>query len=218
MFSCACRYCYIVLGILNNCCFFVLKITGIILLKIIFRIKAENKDKIPRTGPLIVAPNHFSYLDPIALQAVFPRRISFMMTEQFYEGRMKWLFKLLHCICVREKENGINITALREGLEVLKKNGVLGIFPEGEVSRVGCLQEGIQGVGFLAKKSGAPVIPVFISGTYEALPKGKILPKPHRIEVIFGNPVSFDQTKKTTKEEIGYITRKIMEEIKKLSA
>lgn len=202
-------------GLLNDCFFCILKVTGIILLKITFRIQVENKDKIPRKGPLIVAPNHFSYIDPIALQAVFPRRISFMMTDQFYEGRVKWLFKLLHCICVKGK--GINITALREGLEVLKENGVLGIFPEGAVSKEGRLQEGNQGVGFLAKKSGALVIPVFLSGTYEALPKGKIIPRPSRIKVIFGNPILVEKTKETTKEELEKITREIMEEIEKLS-
>jgi 1-acyl-sn-glycerol-3-phosphate acyltransferase len=215
IYSCILDIYHALSSLLNDCFFCILKVTGIILLKITFRIQVENKDKIPRKGPLIVAPNHFSYIDPIALQAVFPRRISFMMTDQFYEGRVKWLFKLLHCICVKGK--GINITALREGLEVLKENGVLGIFPEGSVSKEGRLQEGNQGVGFLAKKSGASVIPVFLSGTYEALPKGKILPRPSRIKVVFGNPILVEKTKETTKEKIEKITREIMEEIEKLS-
>lgn len=203
------------LKLINNSFFYFLKVLGINLFKILYNIQAENKNRIPLQGPLIVAANHFSYMDPVALQVVFPRRISFMMTEQFYEGRWKWLFKLFHCICVRKK--GTNIAALREGIEVLRKNNVLGIYPEGGVSKEGQFQEGNPGIGFLVKKSNAPVIPAFISGTYEALPKGAKIPRIFRIKVIFGKPMTFEKIKGTTKEEIEEITRKIMEQIKRLS-
>lgn len=201
------------LGFLNDCFFFVLKATGVILLRIFYPVRIENRELVPLRGPLIVAANHFSYMDPIVLQAVFPRRIFFMMTELYYEGRGKWFFQLLHCICVKEK--GSNIAALREGLEVLKKNSVLGIFPEGGVSKEGRLREGDPGVGFLAAKSGAPVIPAFISGTYEALPKGARIPKISRIKVTFGRPLVFDN--KENKKGVVEITKSIMEHIEKLS-
>ncbi|MCC7212812.1 MAG: 1-acyl-sn-glycerol-3-phosphate acyltransferase [Candidatus Brocadia sp.] len=201
---------------LNNCFFFVLKVTGVVLLKGFFHIQVYNAGYVPRKGPLIVAANHFSYMDPVALQSMFPRRIAFMMTELYYEGRGKWLFQLLHCICV--KEQGSNRAALKQGMEVLNKNDVLGIFPEGGVSREGLLQEGNPGIGFLALKSGAPVIPAFISGTYQALPKGAKIPKISRITITFGKPMTFphagDLEKKKGMEEI---TRAIMEHIKKLS-
>lgn len=201
---------------LNECFFCLLKATGIVLLKLFFRVKAENREQIPLKCPLIVAANHFSFMDPVVLQAMFPRRISFMMTELYFEGRWKWLFQLLRCICV--KEAGSNITALKEGLKVLDKNDVLGIFPEGGVSREGLLQEGSTGVGFLARKSGAPVLPVFISGTYDALPKGARIPKISRIRVIFGKPMRFnDTTDRKSKKGLAEITRQIMEQIQELS-
>src|SRR3989339_1009147 len=204
------------LNFLNNCFFFVLKAIGVFILKIFFHTRVELREKIPARGPLIVAANHFSYMDPIALQSMFPRRISFMMTEVYYEGRGKWLFKLLHCICV--KEEGSNISALKGGIEVLKKNGVLGIFPEGGVSKEGRLQEGNPGVGFLAGKSRASVIPAFISGTYEALPKGAKIPKISKIKVIFGSPMTFKKIKNNSnKKGIAEITRQIMDQIKELS-
>ncbi|TLD42842.1 MAG: 1-acyl-sn-glycerol-3-phosphate acyltransferase [Candidatus Jettenia ecosi] len=203
------------MDLLNNCFFLVLKVVGVILLRILYHIQVENKAWIPLKGPLIVAANHFSYMDPVVLQAMFPRRIIFMMTEQFYEGRWKWLFKLFRCICVRKK--GTNIAALREGIEVLRKNNVLGIYPEGGVSKEGQFQEGNPGIGFLVKKSNAPVVPAFISGTYEALPKGAKIPRIFKIKVVFGKPMTFEKIKGTTKEEIEEITRKIMEQIKKLS-
>lgn len=204
------------LGFLNDCFFFVLKATGVILLRVFYPVRIENRELIPLQGPLIVAANHFSYMDPIVLQIVFPRRIFFMMTEIYYEGRGKWFFQLLHCICVKEK--GSNIAALRESLEVLKKNSVLGIFPEGGVSKEGCLRAGDPGVGFLVAKSGSPVIPAFISGTYEALPKGARIPKISRIKVTFGKPLIFDNIEnKENKRGIVEITRSIMEHIEKLS-
>ncbi|MCF6159441.1 MAG: 1-acyl-sn-glycerol-3-phosphate acyltransferase [wastewater metagenome] len=203
-------------NLLINCFFYALKILGIVLFILFFRIRVKNTDRIPRTGPLIIAANHFSYIDPVALQIVFPRHISFMMTERFYKGHGKWFFKLFRAICIRGK--GMNIAALKEGIHVLKENGVLGIFPEGGVSKEGRFQKGIPGIGYLAMKSNVPVLPVFLAGTYRVLPKGKIVPRPSRITIIYGNPMIFDTTKSTAnKEKIVEITEEIMEEIKKLS-
>ncbi len=205
-----------ILNFLNECFFFLLKGVGIVLLKVFYRVQATNREWIPRKGPLIVAANHFSYMDPIVLQSVFPRRIYFMMTELYYEGRGKWFFKLLRCINV--KQEGANITALREGIEVLKRSEVIGIFPEGGVSKEGLLQEGNPGIGFLIKKSGAPVVPAFISGTYEALPKGKIIPKIAKIKVIFGKPMVFGNMQDSRdKKRVEEITRQIMKHIEELS-
>jgi len=204
------------MNFLNNCFFCILKIIGVLLLKLFFHIEVKFHGRIPLSVPLIVAANHFSYMDPVALQSLFPRRISFMMTELFYEGRGKWLFKFLRCICVREK--GSNINALKAGINVLKKNGVIGIFPEGRVSREGRLQEGISGIGFLVKKTDAAVIPAFIFGTHEALPKGAKLPKPSRIKIIFGKPMIFnDERSDSQRQTITEITRQIMDQIEKLS-
>ena len=207
---------FILPSFLNDCFFLALKAVGVFLLKILYHAESEQREKIPIKGPLVVAANHFSYMDPIVLQSMFPRRISFMMTELYYEGRGKWLFKLLRCICV--KEEGSNIAALKGGMEVLKKNGVLGIFPEGGVSKEGRLQGGNPGIGFLAIKSGAPVIPAFISGTHEALPKGAKIPKISKIKVVFGKPMKFKtRNEKATKKGIVEVTRQIMEQIEKLS-
>lgn len=203
------------LNILNDCFFLMIKAIGVILLRVFYHTRVENRGFIPLDGPLIVAANHFSYIDPIVLQSVFPRRIYFMMTEVYFEGRGKWFFKLLRCICV--KEEGSNISALREGIEALKSNSVIGIFPEGGVSKEGCLQEGNPGVGFLAMRSGAPIIPAFISGTYEALPKGAKIPKISKIKVTFGKPMRFEDNRYTEKQNILEITKQIMERIERLS-
>ncbi|MBZ0191054.1 MAG: 1-acyl-sn-glycerol-3-phosphate acyltransferase [Candidatus Kuenenia stuttgartiensis] len=204
-------------SILNECFFLILKLLGIVLLKAIYQIESVNKDYIPRTGPLIVAANHFSYMDPIVLQAMFSRRISFLMTELYYEGKLKWFFKLLHCICVRQ--SGPNTSSIREGLGVLKKKGVLGIFPEGGVSKEGILQPGNPGIGFFVLKSGAPVVPAFIAGTYEALPKGAKIPKRTKIKIYFGLPVTFENVGigKDDRERVVEITNEIMMQIKNLS-
>jgi 1-acyl-sn-glycerol-3-phosphate acyltransferase len=86
------------------------------------------------------------------------------------------------------------------------------------VSREGRLQEGNPGIGFLAIKSGAPVIPAFISGTYKALPKGAKIPNISRITIIFGKPMTFENFNEHGKKK-GFeeITQAIMEHIEKLS-
>ena len=79
--------------------------------------------------------------------------------------------------------------ALREALRTLEAGAPVVIFPEGRVSRDGLLQEGMRGIGMMLTKTGAPVIPVAIMGTYEVLPRHRFLPRRHPITVRFGEPI-----------------------------
>lgn len=163
-----------------------------------FRVSAYGKENIPRKGRLIVAANHISYLDPLTLGLSFPRRIHFIMTSVYYEKIiLKQLCFLLDTIPIGE---GLQISAYKKTMKILSKEGVVGIFPEGQRSREGFLLEARKGVGVYALRSKAPIIPAAIVGTREALPPHAIFPKPHKVKIYFGKPIVFN--KDTKPEEV----------------
>ena len=104
---------------------------------------------------------------------------------------------------------------------VLKNDKILCIFPEGERTIDGNVQEFKKGAGILAKELNVPLVPVCINGAYESWPRTKRLPKPHPIKITFGKPFNFEELKKEglglgAKDDYGAVTLGIREEVIKL--
>lgn len=189
---------------------------SVIVLKLFFRLEVRNKENVPTVGPVILAANHFSVLDPWVLQVSCPRRITYMVESMYYKSWGWWFYRMHRAIPV--KERGLNKEAFVTGLHVLKKNGVLGIFPEGWGRVDGRVREGNPGVAMLSYKSHVPVLPIYIAGVYEVLPKGAILPRFARMTVIYGEPISFNNiVEKPDKETLRKMTEEIMDRIRELS-
>ncbi|MFQ5714016.1 MAG: lysophospholipid acyltransferase family protein [Candidatus Scalinduaceae bacterium] len=195
--------------------FLILKCTDVLILKVFFKVEAVNTRLIPKEGAIIVAANHTSHIDSMVLQATFPKRITYMMLSENYETWGKWFFKSQHAIPV--KEQGINCDALKEGLELLRNNGTLCIFPEGKMSPDGNLQDGKHGIDFLAIKSEATVVPAYIDGASEVLPAGAFFPRLRKVKIIYGEPIYFTNKYTNERKSREKVTKKIMDEIKKLS-
>lgn len=156
------------------------------LLLALVRWRVEGKKNVPRKGPLIVVSNHMTYVDPPLLGASVPRRIMFMAKEELFD------FSLLGLV-VRAygafpvRRSGVDRIALRRAFEVLKKGEVLGMFPEGRRSFSNKLLEAQPGTAFIASRSGAPIVPVGISGSEKVRGIGFILRRPS-IVVRIGRP------------------------------
>ncbi len=195
--------------------FLILKCTDVLILKVFFKIEAINTHLIPKEGAIIVTANHSSHIDSMVLQATFPKRITYMMLSENYETWGKWFFKSQHAIPL--KEQGINCDALKEGLELLRNNGTLAIFPEGKMSPDGNLQDGKHGIDFLAIKSEATVVPAYIDGAFEVLPAGAFFPRFRKVKIIYGTPICFNYKYTNERKSREKVTKKIMDEIKKLS-
>ncbi|MBW1679559.1 MAG: 1-acyl-sn-glycerol-3-phosphate acyltransferase [Deltaproteobacteria bacterium] len=179
----------------------------------------KNIHHVPTTGPFIITANHSSFMDPPVLQAACPRRIIFMMTEKYYNPIwVRWFFKSMHCIPIREG-TPYNIGPLKKGLKVLSQGKVIGIFPEGGISQSGVIRDGRPGTLLLAEKSDAPILPAFISGTYLSLPRDAKFFRKAKIKVIFGSPVIFDELSQGLKgkEGLQMATDNLMRKIKQLS-
>jgi len=206
-------------GSLNNLFFKSLKLLGQRVLKTFFFLEAVNIHQVPATGPFIITANHFSFMDPPVLQAACPRRIHFLMTEKYYNPIWgHWFFKLMGAIPLRENTS-YNIGPVKIGLEILKQGNVIGIFPEGGISKTGIIQEGRPGTLLFAQKSNVPLLPAFISGTYVALPKHAKFFRKSKIKVIFGNPITYDELSGGLKGKKGLeeATQNLMKKISDLS-
>jgi 1-acyl-sn-glycerol-3-phosphate acyltransferase len=159
-----------------------------ILLGTLFRVRFFGRENLP-DSPYILVPNHLSHLDP-ALVGVADNRhvVNFMAKKElFEEGFSGWWCKAVGCIPV--ERGGAGTRSLREALHRLGRGQVIGIFPEGQRSRDGSLQEAKRGVGFLIARAKVPVLPVYVGGSGAALPKGGKIHRGVKIGVIIGKPI-----------------------------
>lgn len=155
------------------------------------RLNVEGLSHLPAQSGAIVAGNHPNVLDGLLLLIVSPRPVRFLMAEEMYEHRyLHGLFKALGCIPVYRTKTH-NGDALRAAVAALEHGEMLGIFPEGTTSYQGSMQQVKRGVALLALKTGLPIVPFAILGSFEAFPKGTKFPKPKPVEMRFEQPVSY---------------------------
>jgi 1-acyl-sn-glycerol-3-phosphate acyltransferase len=150
--------------------------------------RVEGVENVPRTGALIVCPNHFGTLDPPMVPAFLPRGDTWNMakSEYFKKAWMRWLFAAYQAFpVVRHTADRV---ALRRSFDLLKAGQVLIMYPEGTRVEAGVLSKPEPGAGFIAQKADCPVLPVAVTGTRECLPKGKLWPRRVRVTVRFGKP------------------------------
>ncbi|MFH1639284.1 MAG: lysophospholipid acyltransferase family protein [Chloroflexota bacterium] len=158
------------------------------------RFELTGKENIPAEGALIVVANHLSLADPPILGTVVPRKMVFMAKQELFRSSISGYFvRSFGAFPVHREKPGIK--AIREAEEVLNRGMALAIFPEGRRSQTGGLGEASPGVAFIARHSGAPILPVGISGTEKIRGIGWLFRRPHiriRIGLPF-NPVSDGQ-------------------------
>jgi 1-acyl-sn-glycerol-3-phosphate acyltransferase len=165
------------------------KLLAYIPLRLYFRLSVEGLERFPSKGPALVVANHTSYLDGILLGFLCPVPMNYFSKEElFHSPLFRWLLRRFGSIAIaRGADGGFDI---RRGLKVLQQRHVLMIFPEGMRSSTGVMLAGKPGIGFLARRSGAPVVPVYIRGTQKAFGVAHWFPKPYHITVRVGTPVA----------------------------
>ena len=159
-----------------------------IFIKIWNRHEVRGVEHIPLTGGCVLASNHLSYLDPPVLSCGTGRRKAWFLARNTLYGGNPWCFKATHCIPL-DRERG-EVGALRRCIHLLKDGHMLALFPEGTRSPDGTLQKAQSGVGFIVAKSGVPVVPALLEGTYEALPRQAKWVRPHKVRVTYGPPIT----------------------------
>ncbi|WP_434587815.1 lysophospholipid acyltransferase family protein [Streptomyces sp. A5-4] len=169
------------------------------LLRLLFRPSIEGLDHIPEDGAAIVAGNHLSFSDHFLMPAIIKRRITFLAKAEYFtgpgvKGRLTAaFFRSAGQIPVDRSGKEAGKNAIREGLGVLSKGELLGIYPEGTRSHDGRLYKGKVGVAAMAIKGQVPVVPCAMVGTFEIQPPGQKVPRIKRVTVRFGEPMDFSR-------------------------
>jgi 1-acyl-sn-glycerol-3-phosphate acyltransferase len=169
------------------------------LIRLLFRPWVEGEENIPPEGAAIFASNHLSFSDSIFLPVVVPRRMTFLAKSDYFTGRgikgrlTAAFFKGVGQLPVDRSGGRAGEAALSSGLKVLRRNELLGIYPEGTRSPDGRLYRGRTGVARMALEAGVPVLPVAMVGTDKAQPTGRKIPKIMRIGVRIGKPLDFSR-------------------------
>ncbi|MGP3947988.1 lysophospholipid acyltransferase family protein [Streptomyces sp. 7N604] len=195
------------------------------LLRLLFRPRIEGLEHVPEEGPAIVAGNHLSFSDHFLMPAILPRRITFLAKAEYFtgpglKGRLTaFFFRSVGQIPVDRSGRTAAQSAIAEGLGVLGKNELLGIYPEGTRSHDGRLYKGRVGVAAMALKAGVKVVPCAMVGTFEIQPPGRVVPRIGRVTIRFGEPMDFSRYAGMADERAALraVTDEIMYEILRLS-
>ncbi len=153
-------------------------------------------ENVPASGGAILAANHLSAIDSVFLPLMVGRPVTFSAKAEYFTASgpaaRLWAAYLRATNQLRMDREGPRAAqdTLEAALALLQEGGLFAIYPEGTRSPDGRLYRGRPGVGWLALRSGLPVIPVALSGTRRVLPPGRVVPRPGRIEVTIGKPLA----------------------------
>lgn len=167
-------------------------------------LRVQHRERLPQQGPAIIAANHNSHLDILALLAMFPlgrvpRVQPVAATDYFYKSRwLRWFSTRLVGVIPVARNNGqlTNNDPLEECYRALAAGQVLIVFPEGTRGQPEQLGELKSGIWYLARRfPQAPIIPVFMAGMGKSMPRGAPLAVPLNVEAIVGHPLPYTEDK-----------------------
>jgi 1-acyl-sn-glycerol-3-phosphate acyltransferase len=155
------------------------------------RYRARGLENLPQGAALLVS-NHQSFLDPLLVGLPLQRPVSFLARDTLFKVPViGWILRSTYVMPIRRESAGTE--SLRVSLKRLEEGYLVGVFPEGTRTRDGRL--GVMKPGFVAlvRRADVPVIPVAISGAFEAMPRGSFFLRPRSVRVVFGRPITVDE-------------------------
>lgn len=189
--------------------------------RLYFRWRVIDADNVPASGPVILASNHASFLDPPLVGAAANREINYLARESLFRfPGIGWLLRKVNAVPV-DREGG-GAAGLRAIFDRLLKGGAIILFPEGTRSPDGKLQKAKSGIGLTVIKSEAPVVPVRVFGTFEAYSRHHRIPRPRKVAVRFGKPMEFAalraEAQTCSKQRLKEIYQEVADELMKAIA
>lgn len=193
------------------------------LARIVYRPRVDGLENVPAEGPVIIAANHRAVLDTAVISLVVRRQVHFLGKAEYFTGRglrgrlMAAFVDALGFVPVERGNAHAGLAALNAGQSVLNAGGVFAIYPEGTRSRDGRLYRGHTGVAVLTLTTGAPVVPVALSGTEKLMPRGGKIPRYAPVGVRFGAPLDFSDVTERNLRARRAVTDEVMAAIRELS-
>lgn len=157
-----------------------------------FRGRVYHKQRVPKSGSVLLISNHQSHVDPVVTTLALPRECHYVARDTLFKN---WLFGrvIRHLNAFPIKRGGADVGALKEILRRLKHGCAVVIFPEGTRTKDGSLGTFRPNALAVAKKARVPIVPVTVSGAFEALPRGAVLPRFKRVSVAYAEPIPAEQ-------------------------
>jgi 1-acyl-sn-glycerol-3-phosphate acyltransferase len=182
------------------------------------RVSVKWEAPLPKSDRYIVAANHCSNLDPVLIGANFPRQLRYLAKDElfrpFFFGK---IIRILGAIPVLQEDSRAAAAALKSFLHLLQGGESVILFPEGSRSPDGRLKPLEGGAALISIKSGVPLIPAYVSGTFEAMPSGAAWVKPSKIRLYFGEavypPADNEKSSKEIREELTQTLTKALSEM-----
>ena len=160
-----------------------------------FRARGIGSEKVPASGPVILAPNHFSFMDHFFLGTAIRRKVRFMAKSQLFQPPMQWIYT--HGGVFPVRRGYADEEAFTTANRILDRGGVIAMYSEGGRSRTGKLSDSVRpGIGRLALESGAPVVPIAIHGS-SRVRNWKRLQFP-KVTVLYGDPIRWERIEHPT--------------------
>ena len=141
---------------------------------------------MPASGPILMVSNHVGAIDPAIIGAWAPRPVWFMAKAELFNGSWGWLMRGYHAFPVIR--HSPDRTALRRAFDLLKQGSVVVLFPEGHRSDNAALLRAEPGAGFIARRSGAPLLPIAITGSQNVIGRHRTIPRRAEVAMTFGEP------------------------------
>ncbi|MFF4602372.1 lysophospholipid acyltransferase family protein [Streptomyces sp. NPDC001339] len=196
-----------------------------LVMRVLYRPKVEGAERIPATGPVILAGNHVTFIDSLFLSLIVKRPVYFIGKDEYVTGTgvkgrlMAWFFTSSGMIPVDRDGGHGGVAALMTGRRVLEEGKAFGIYPEGTRSPDGRLYRGRTGIARLALMTGAPVVPFAMIGTDKVQPGGKGLPRIAPVTVRFGEALDFARYEGMDRDRyvLRAVTDEVMSEVMELS-
>lgn len=174
--------------------------------------RVRGRENIPTQGPLLVAANHVSVADPVLIGISLNRRVVFMAKEELFKNWFySYIIRSFGAFPVLRGRSSRD--ALRRAVRILKKGGVLGMFPEGKRSTNGCLMPPLDGTALVACHTCSQVLPIGIIGSEVIRGYGWIWRRP-KVTMVIGRPFYLPKSEPTLKkEQLPEFSRMIMQNI-----
>ena len=159
---------------------------------ILWKFRVFGLENIPRSGGVLLASNHQSYLDPVLVAMVLPREMHFMARRTLFRNPAFRAIIAGYNAFAIERDTA-DVKGVNSAIARLEAGNILLVFPEGTRTGDGSIGP-MKSVGVIAERAAVPIVPVLIQGAYDVWPKGRLVPRLGTISVVFGKPLSPENT------------------------
>ena len=168
---------------------------------LLYRLRCFGTENIPEEGGAVLASNHQSFLDPAFMGPSSHRQIFFLTRASAF--RNPFLGPFIRCFNAFPVKRGrADLEAFRKSVEILSSGRLLMVFPEGTRSQDGTIGKMGPGVATIAQRAGSPIVPIALRGAYEAWPRHQAIPRPGRVSIAYGAPISAGRGKSGAVEAV----------------